>query len=143
MMPSEKSRRQFRKWLSYVAILIVVVLVLGGGYWGYGTIATPHPDNGKWQAVFLANGQVYFGKLEGVNKPYATLSDIYYLQVSQPLQQPAEGANQQQPNINLIKLGDELHGPEDAMYIERSKILFWENLKDDGRVVQAISQAKK
>lgn len=134
-----------KKFFSFLGVLVLIVVFVGAGYWVYSGsgLLVPRPDGKKWQAVFLANGQVYFGKLSGINRTYVTLSDIYYLQVSQPLQQPAEGAPQQQPNINLIKLGDELHGPENTMYIERSKVLFWENLRNDGRVVQAISQAKK
>ena len=29
------------------------------------------------------------------------------------------------------------------MYIARDKVLFWENLKDDGQVVKAITEYKK
>ena len=36
------------------------------------------------------------------------------------------------------ELGGELHGPEDVMYVSREQVLFWENLKDDGKVATAI-----
>ena len=90
----------------------------------------------QWQAVFLTNNQVYFGHLKNYNKGYAVLKDIYYLRVTDPLQQ---GSPPQQPGINLVKLGGELHGPTDVMYIPKDKIMFWENLKDDSQVAQAIS----
>lgn len=102
----------------------------------------------QYQAVFLTNGQVYFGKLKNPDSAYVKLTDIYYLQVQQTVQpdQQKEDANKQ-PNVSLAKLGSELHGPEDTMYISRDQILFWENLKDDGKVAQAIkdyqSGAKK
>jgi ABC-type proline/glycine betaine transport system ATPase subunit len=102
----------------------------------------------QYQAVFLTNGQVYFGKLKNPDSAYVKLTDIYYLQVQQTVQpdQQKEDANKQ-PNVSLAKLGSELHGPEDTMYISRDQILFWENLKDDGKVTQAIkdyqSGAKK
>jgi hypothetical protein len=35
------------------------------------------------------------------------------------------------------------HSPEDEMIINRSQIAFWENIKDDGKVVQAIKQFKQ
>lgn len=41
--------------------------------------------------------------------------------------------------ISLAKLGNELHGPEDKMFINSDQLLFWENLKDDGQVAKAIS----
>lgn len=114
----------------------VIVLLYFSGVLG------PRPNSDGWQAVFLTNGQVYFGKLQSVHGRYVTLTDIFYLQVSQPLQQPDNADNAQQPNLNLIKLGDELHGPEDAMYIERKNIMFWENLKSSSNVVRAIEEAR-
>lgn len=99
----------------------------------------------QYQAVFLSNGQVYFGKLKNVDNSYIRLSEIYYLQVQQQVQ-PDEKAKQeqgQQPQVSLAKLGSELHGPEDTMYISRDQVLFWENLKDDGKVAQAIKDYAK
>lgn len=95
-----------------------------------------------YQAVFLSNGQVYFGKLSDMDKNYATIVDIYYLQVTQPPLQGSqqEGQQQQQPQLSLVKLGEELHGPVDEMKINRDHILFYEDLKEDGRVVKAIRE---
>ena len=98
----------------------------------------------KYQAIFLSSqdGQVYFGKLAIYNSDLYMLTDIYYVRVENPIQ--PEGKNQQaQPNISLAKLGNELHGPEDRMFISRDKVLYWENLKDDGQVVTAITNYKK
>jgi hypothetical protein len=118
-----------------IAVIVLVVLYLTGAF-------GPRPNKDTWQAVFLTNGQVYFGKLESVSRNYAVLTDIYYLQVSRSLQQPGGENSEEQPNLNLIKLGDELHGPEDAMYIERKNIMFWENLKSSSDVVRAIEEAR-
>jgi hypothetical protein len=38
-----------------------------------------------------------------------------------------------------VKLGNELHGPEDEMTIEKAQVLYWENLKPSGKVSEAIS----
>ena len=98
----------------------------------------------QYQAVFLTNGQVYFGKVSSVDGSYVKLTDIYYLQVQQTVQpkdqNAANNANNQQ--VSLAKLGGELHGPEDVMYISRQQVLFWENLKNDGKVAKAISDYK-
>ena len=98
-----------------------------------------------YQSVFLTNGQVYFGKLSHSSDMYVTLTDIYYLQVTQP---PLQGSQtntqqQQQQQLSLVKLGNELHGPVDSMQINRDQILFFENMKDDGKVVQAIREYQK
>ena len=43
-------------------------------------------------------------------------------------------------NLSLVKLGNELHGPEDAMYINMDHVLFTEELKEDSRVVDAVKR---
>lgn len=139
------------KWV--LTVLILAVLLLAVWYMAGERILAAKPDGEKYQAVFLTNGQVYFGKLK-LSGSTVVLKDIYYLQVTQDLQAtgntqestttpPTASNNNQQQRINLVKLGQELHGPEDTMYIERDKILFWENLKDDSRVVESINQAKQ
>jgi hypothetical protein len=100
-------------------------------------------DTTKQQAVFLTNGQVYFGKVSEVNKQYLTLNNIYYLNVNQqvqPNQKDASGNSAANNSISLVKLGCELHGPADQMVINREQVTFWENLKSDGQVSKAISQ---
>jgi hypothetical protein len=98
-------------------------------------------DKDKNQAVFLTNGQVYFGKVSSVNQQYLDLKDIYYLNVNQQVQPNQQGSEQQaQSSISLVKLGCELHGPADRMVINRDQVTFWENLKDDGQVSKAITE---
>ena len=129
------------KWGALVGALVVIV---GAGvYFGMG--AESHSGkvlgaDSNYQAVFLTNGQVYFGKLESSNSSLV-LRDIYYLKVTQALQPAGDQENSAaQPNIQLVKLGSELHGPEDAMYLEKDKVLFWENMRDDSKVVEAIKK---
>jgi hypothetical protein len=97
--------------------------------------AFPSIEEGAWQAVFLSNNQVYFGKLEENNGKYLTLSNVYYLRTADDLQ--SGGA------LNLVKLGGELHGPKDPIYIPKESVLFWENMRADSRVVQSIVGARK
>ena len=91
----------------------------------------------SYQAVFLTNGQVYFGKLSEKGEKMI-LRNVYYLRAENQQLQPNLSADQ--PNMQLIKLGSELHGPQDEMFIERGQILFWENMKEDSQVVKAIQQ---
>lgn len=109
---------------------------------------TEEQASSGYQAVFLTNGQVYFGKLSGMTASFATLVDIYYLQVTTP---PAAGdaaqlnqqQAQQQQQLSLVKLGEELHGPVDEMKVNRDQVLFYEDIKEDGRVMQAIREYQK
>ncbi len=96
----------------------------------------------EYQALFLTNGQVYFGKLDQVDASYVKLTDIYYLQTQQTVQPNASATSTASPQLSLAKLGNELHGPEDAMFVAHDQVLFWENLKDSGKVVQAIKSYK-
>lgn len=104
-------------------------------------------DQGRYQAVFLTNGQVYFGKINSHNSTYLELVDIYYLQVKPVLQQGDEGndnANknpqEQKTELSLVKLGNELHGPMDRMMINKDQVVFVEDLKDDSTVTDAIKR---
>jgi hypothetical protein len=131
-----------KKMLAAVALLVVLALVIGGVIAWKQMGSSSGVKGNQYQALFLTNGQVYFGKLSNVNERYVKLNDIYYLQVQQAVQ-PAEGNSQQQPKVSLAKLGSELHGPEDEMLVNRDQVLFWENLKDDGKVAKAIQDNKK
>ena len=119
-------------WLVAAAIVVLVL-------WQSG--ALPLRLSGKYQAVFLSNNQVYFGKLYNASSDYPALREIYYLQVTQALQPRDPRSPAQQ--INLVKLGGELHGPEDEMRVNRDHILFVEDLKSDSQVVAAIADYKK
>ncbi len=123
-----------------LVVSLIVVSVAITAFVGYAIIRGVGSGNlikeDQYQAVFLSDGQIYFGKLTGIGEEYATLEDIYYLQVQQEVQ--PDTSAQPQTQISLAKLGNELHGPEDEMFINVDQILFWENLKDEGQVVQAI-----
>lgn len=98
-------------------------------------------DLAKYQAVFLTNGQVYFGKVTDANSQTLVLEDIYYLRSAGNLQVSDAKDSITTPamdNFSLVKLGNELHGPEDKMSINLSQVLFTEDLKDDSKVVEAI-----
>lgn len=126
----------FRPQVLLLVLIVLAVVIL----WQTGLL--PFGTTGVYQAVFLSNNQVYFGMLNNRSAQYATLTDIYYLQITQPLQ-PKERGAQQAPNINLVKLGGELHGPTDKMEINRDHILFIEDLKPDSQVILAIDSYKK
>mgnify|MGYP001597907594 CR=1 FL=1 len=142
-------------WAKTLVVILAVVILGGLGYLTAAKFLSS--DNiaqvsNDWQAVFLSNGQVYFGKVKAIGGETLTLNDIYYLQVvTKPLQTTevgAAGQPQTQQELTLIKLGNEIHGPTDAMTINRDQVLLTEKLKKDSRVVQAIDnylkeQAKK
>lgn len=123
-----------------LVVVLIITSVLATAYLG-SRLAAGGSSKGTvkskaYQALFLTNGQVYFGHLTGIDNSYVKLTSIYYLQVQQTVQ-PGQSKDQSQ-NVSLAKLGGELHGPEDSMYVSREQVLFWENLKGSGKVAQAI-----
>ncbi len=119
-------------------VILLIIIGVGAWWWIKGNpLSSVGGSTDTYQAVFLDNNQVYFGKLTNQNQQYAKLTEIFYLQVSQPLQ-PSEPSN----NVNLVKLGGELHGPADIMMINRDHILFIEDLIADSQVVKAIATYK-
>ena len=140
-----KKKGGFFRWL--IVLIIVLLIILAGLFvvskvTGWNILGIDKSGtNGQWQAVFLSNGQVYFGQTKSENSNIVILKDIYYLQVTKALQ-PADTGDQQN-ELSLVKLGNELHGPEDQMRINRDHVLFIEDLKPEGKVVRAIERYKE
>jgi hypothetical protein len=142
--PGSNSSRKYGGAWTWIAMLVVIAF-LGGAWYYFSESASSDPvtnevtqeeeaiRSGEYQAVFLDNGQVYFGKLERTREFYS-LTDVFYLQSGTVVEQST--------NISLTKLGSEAHGPEDGMLINPEHILFIEDLSDSSKVVQAIQQYK-
>ena len=126
-----------RTFLIIISSVLIWMLAFYGLI-GWGDF--PAPKEATWQAVFLTNNQVYFGHLTNLDRGYLLLTNVYYLRVAENLQQ---GGGDQNQNLNLVKLGGELHGPEDAMFIPKDKVQFWENLSSASKVVNAIQSSIK
>ena len=142
-----KQKKSFKRFLwPLIAVVIVIAAVAGWFAWSNMNSGAVAIDSSKYQAVFFSNGQVYFGKLQAASGGYMKLTDIFYLQSQQSTDSKASANPQEtstgQNNVQLIKLGDEIHGPEDQMVISKDQVLFYENLKPDGKVAQSIQKFK-
>jgi hypothetical protein len=135
----ETPRRPASKLPWFVAVVILVLVLIAGWYFFLRPAALV--DGGKFQAVFLSNGQVYFGKLSFQSGEYVKLKDVFYLQKKSDTSNttPQSAASQDATDVELIKLGNEIHGPADEMLVAKDQILFFENLKSDGKVSQTIT----
>ncbi|MBU1895250.1 hypothetical protein KJ641_00045 [Patescibacteria group bacterium] len=117
-------------------IIGAVVLIIIGASVYFVSASYGLEETDGYQAVFLTNGQVYFGKITNFDDDYLELVDVFYLQIKGGLQDKA--GEEKEEDLSLVKLGSELHGPEDRMFINYEQILFYENLKKDSKVVSAI-----
>lgn len=122
----------FKKTLLVIAILLAIGVISFLGY----RIYMSETRTKQRQAVFMTNGQVYFGYLSHPNSQSMTLQNIYYLK-TQDLADNSTNANKK---IVLVKLGNELHSPEDVMYINRDQVLFFQDIKADSKINDAINK---
>lgn len=140
-----KKDLNFGKILFVVFSVLIAILLIGVivSIFTSKDSTTSQIKKDQYQAVFLnsSDGQVYFGKLSVLNSRYYKLTDIYYVRVQQV--QPDKNNSATTSNISLAKLGNEIHGPEDVMFINRDSVMFWENLKEGGQVVKAIREYQK
>lgn len=116
-------------WTTLVVLVLLAIMFVGRS-------SNTFVDTETIQAVFLSDGQVYFGELEGVNKEFLTLENVYYLEDSTEsgLSDGEEG------ELTLIRLGSEVHEPQDSLHINKDRVLFIENLKEDSRIISVINQ---
>lgn len=143
--PSSQAKQSSKKSKPYLwigIILAVILVAVGSWFFLRGLFTNSGIDNNKFQAVFLTSGQVYFGRMQVLNDNYIKLTDVFYIQADAGAtdgENPQDTTNDSS-SMQLIKLGNEIHGPEDMMIINREQVLFYENLKDDGKVAQTIRQ---
>ena len=142
--PEKKSR--FKRIILPIIIIgaIIALGLIGWSAWSKAQSGGLAIDSGKYQAVFFTNGQVYFGKLQASGSDYLKLTDIFYLQAQSTTGEEddtkLQAASSDQNNVQLIKLGNEVHGPEDQMIISRDQVSRYMNLKSDSKVVQLIDK---
>ncbi len=132
-------------WLNVVilfgiAMLLVLMSISLARSAGSSTTEAKLVDSSKYQAVFLNNGQVYFGNISSINNDYVRLNNIYYLTQSSDTSTNTQSTS---GDYTLVKLGcQQIHYPYDQMIVNRSQITFWENLNKDGKVAKSIEQFK-
>lgn len=136
-----------KKWGSFFFGLILVAGITYGGYWWYQNSTNPKATtfsfyDDKYHGVFLENGDVYFGKLSNKEGTFVVLKDAYYLRVTEQLQNTKEGKQVKVPDLKLVKIGLEFHKPTDAIELERSHILFIQELQPDSEVIKVINDYK-
>ncbi len=124
------------KWWEVAAALFVVIVIVTIAAFGIVKVmwATPGLNSSKYQAVFLEDGKVFFGKLKNTDGEYITLENAYYTRTSQ-----TSNGQTNADQTALVKVGSETYGPEENIQIARSKVLFWQNLRDDSQVTTAIN----
>lgn len=142
---SEPTKRSKKPLVFGLAVLIVVAVAFAAWFFFGRNSVSSSIDSSKYQAVVLRDAlstPTYFGKLSVINDDYFRLTDVYYLQkkTDGTAASPQSVENQNASDFELIKLGNEIHGPEDEIIIAKSQLLYFENLKKDGTVSKTITK---
>lgn len=100
-------------------------------------------DTSTYQAVYLVNGQAYFGKLQNTTGQFLVMKTPYTMQdVQTPPQEDANAETKEtsEPvaNTTLIKVSGQVYGPEESIALKAEQVIFWQNLRDDSKVSQAL-----
>lgn len=120
------------------ALIITALVVLSGAVLAI-SFLLPKGERVKtdgYQVVYMASGQAYFGKLKNTSGEYLLLETPFTAQDVK-----AEGDNAPS-STTLLKVSQQQYGPEDAMSLKSDQVLFWQNLRDDSKVTEAINNAK-
>lgn len=145
-----KKPQNMRKERSIVikAVLItcalVLIALLDANVGMLSSFQSSVASRSKLQAIFLSNGQVYFGHLAPHGMNTYVLRNAYYLRSTRiPVSGAEEGKEPQfQTQNELVKTTRDVHGPENDMFIPREQILFWQNLRSDSDVVRTITSSR-
>lgn len=119
------------------AARIVLFLALFGAAFAVVRVwdfALPTVGRARYQAVFLTNGQAYFGRYVERLGPYIKIDDPYYIQQTRTASEEAPAEQK------LVRRGTELHVPAGAMLIPKSAILFVEDLGESSQFAQFMDQ---
>jgi len=134
---NRRSKTRKGKHCLYCICLVIIILLTVGVFLFYRFWQVGLGRGKIWQAVFLANNQVYFGKIVRETKEVIVLREVYYLREESNLTK-----EEQTPRFSLVKLGEELHSPEDEMRINKRFVIFVESLKPSSEIVKNIELLK-
>ncbi len=115
-------------------VLAVALFVATFAYVEWWDFVPPSFGGARYQAVFLSNGQTYFGHYVDRLGPYAKIENAFYIQ-----QAPA--ANEDEATTSkIVRRGNEFHQPEPFVLLPKTAILFVEDLRTDSSVAQFMDR---
>jgi hypothetical protein len=130
------SRLSPRQW-AVVGLVVVALVASWFGMQAYLHRNEQKIDHNRYQAVFLEDGKIFFGKLENLDGPYITLNNAYQARSTEADKDNTTNSSY----VRLARLADDTaYSPDGSISIQSSKILYWQNLKTDSKVSQLIDK---
>ncbi len=126
-----KTREIKTAFLTLLAALFIMTAE-GCDYMGKGGALT-QKLTADYHAVFLDNGQVFFGRLKAPSSDFIELTDVFYVRSE---------TNKETKEVRsvLIKRGQEWHGP-DMMFVNSKHVTLIEPVSPGSKVGELIKEA--
>lgn len=122
------------KWLNIFNSFAMLVIAIALFMIAFQTSKHSQAPNlsSPYQAIALMNGQLFFGKVDGLGNDYVVLQDVFYIQARQ------KPGTTEVANV-LIKRGKEAHAP-DRMIISRQQIVLIEPVTEGSSIAKLIAE---
>jgi hypothetical protein len=127
-----KRKKPYMIWVKIAAGIVAVVVIVLAVLWSRGSFDAQQIDGSKYQAVYTLDGKMYFGKLQNSTGTYLVVKKPYTTQTTQTEDKTAEA------QTTLVKVSGQVYGPEDSIALKSDQVVFWQNLRSDSKVSQAI-----
>jgi hypothetical protein len=124
----------------YTLILLIITLAaIGFGLFEFfkNQNSLPGVSTSSVQAVDVSSNnstssgdQIYFGIIKSINNREITMQDVFYI--------PAANSNSSNKGINLMPISCQLDKPINKITINRSSVMWWENLQSSSPISSAI-----
>ncbi len=134
--PARAGVRKLNVWALIAALLVGMALSFAIQTWRQATSDWALGPVGAVHAVFLTNGQAYYGTLERLSPSALVLTKVFYVQIS------VDPQSNQRISKLMNRTDEDWHAPL-RMSIPLDKILFVEVVGPDSRIVKLIAEATK
>ncbi len=136
-----------------LSVLLALGLLLGGRAW-YEGLPPFGPGDEDWSAVYLVNGEAYFGRFAATPGSFARLREPYTLLVDgvavtiggggAAAGRVPDAARAETPatvpDVRIRRVSAQTHGPVAEMHLDKRRILLVERLRSDSRLVSALRE---
>ena len=134
----------FKKYF-FIFLGLVLIAVLG-----MFCVRYKHTDYDGYYAVYLNNGQIYFGNIDSGHN-VLKLTNVHTLETyksptvvssSEHFYLQQDGSEVSYKVNKRTASGGDVIGGDGVLYINRENILYWEKLSGDSKVLKLINEEK-
>ena len=119
-----------------VIVLIVIVEVAGMAVLGVGWFT----KKATWSAVFLNDNEIFFGHVQSSDNHQIDLTNVFYLQRTQPPQGTQTGGSSAPAQLSINSLvSSQIQCPKNEIVLDKANVLYTQDLQDSSFVVTRLN----